>query len=801
MLRRSPLFAAALALLLVPLASAQDEHNDEIRALLDEGIKLYKQGKFPEAYSKFETAFQKKPSSDLVYAFIKRVGDDVVAGMMSNSDENIKGVGYRLFEMGKPGDIVRKSKKEVLRYIEDLQSKDHAVYRNAHWHLKNFGAWAVRFLVPHLANPLNDETRTRVILVLTEMGTESTLALVEALKADHEPGRVLMKQNAAAILGNTKDERGLPALKRAVEDANQPPEVKKFAHEALMKITKKGANEWKKATDYYFELAEKYYYSHPGVILAWNRAWLIWRWDATKQTLLEREVPRFAYNEQLAEDSLYECLALDNAYVHGATRSSAWSLLACVHTAQALEAEAGLFAAEQAQKNGDPGIREGDLENLKKLTDRYNRHNVNGKIPGKAFLYEALARCNKDGNYLVGTTVIQTLKEMGRPEDLPAVAVSGTPEGAKPAGTAVGYPLIEALTSEDKRVRYAASEAMVRINPQQRKLGMELVVPNLVDAVGEQGIRVALLIYDIQDDADRNYVNGMKKLLQSVNVFPVIAGSGAEGIIKAKQFPTEDVIIIQRKVANQIYFKESDVRQPVIETVFDTLRDDVRTKNIPRVLLCADDKELSDAKTQYDQTAQGFVPNTVHKLDMQGLLDKLFDTAEAKKDSKDRADQIARSAAEAFASIDVTNTLYPYRDAVDALIKTVSPEILREDFIRIPACRALGHFGDQRALEVLSKVLNDRADDAEKQGRQKGVRLAAVKASSEIYKVTAIEPTNEIYDILKRFLLDGDIDIELLCGEALGNSKLTPARMLDVHHVRRINDKNDYRPTRTHEDE
>ena len=36
---------------------------------------------------------------------------------------------------------------------------------------------------------------------------------------------------------------------------------------------------------------------------------------------------------------------------------------------------------------------------------------------------------------------------------------------------------------------------MVAINPQRRKLGMELVVPNLIDALGEQGVRIALVIY------------------------------------------------------------------------------------------------------------------------------------------------------------------------------------------------------------------------------------------------------------------------------------------------------------------
>ncbi|MBI2930166.1 MAG: HEAT repeat domain-containing protein [Planctomycetes bacterium] len=735
---------------------------------------------------------------------MERVGRDVVARMMNDPNQRIRETGDRLFALSVPGEAIRKGKQHILRYIEDLQAKDHAVFRNAHWHLKNFGPWAVRFLVPVLGKEVPDEFRSRVILVLTEMGTEASLALVEAL----DSASVLLKQNAAIVLGNIKDERALPALKRVLEDPNEPPEVKKFAHEALLKITRKAAAEWKKATDYYFELAEKYAYSHPGVILTWDRAHLVWRWDKSQETLLEREVPRFAYNEQLAEEALYDLLALDPNYVHGPTGAGAWALLACVHMAQAIEAEASLYAAEQAVKNGQPGLLPDHVENLKKLVDRYNRHNVSGKIPGRAYLYEALARSLKDYNAPVARELILTLQEMARPDDLPGAAVNG--------GAVIGAPLIEALTDSDKRVRYAAAEAMARINPPQRKLGMELVIPALVDALGEQGVRVALVIYDVQDDNDRNFVNGLKRTLASINVFPIVAGSGIDGIIKAKQFPTEDVIILQRKVASQIYFRETEVRRPVVETVFDTLRDDVRTKNIPRVLLCDGrsiqddkldeqariDKELADSKQQYDQTAQGFIKKDAHKLDVQALLDTLFDTPEAQKDAKDRADQLARSAAETLAGVDPANTLYPFRDAVDALIKTVGTEILREDFIRIPGCRALGHFADQRALGVLAKIVNDKAEgDADKIARQKPVRMAAAKAMSEIFKNTGVEPAPEIYDVLKKNLLDGDIDIELLCGEALGNAKLTNEQRLETHLIRRINDKAEYRPARTPEDE
>ena len=219
-----------------------------------------------------------------------------------------------------------------------------------------------------------------------------------------------------------------------------------------------------------------------------------------------------------------------------------------------------------------------------------------------------------------------------------------------------------------------------------------------------------------------------------------MVNTGSEGIIKAKQFPTEDVIIIQKKICGQVYFKESDTKTPIVETVFDTLRDDVRTKSIARIVLGDSAEEVQAGNKEYLEkgTAQGVIDKGVHKLDLQAMFDKIFDSDKAKKDSKDRANDISKAAAETLASIDPSNTLYPFRDAVEALIKTVSPEILREDFIRIPAARALGRYGDQRAVDVLAKVVSDKDADAERASRQKGVRWQCSKSLSQIFKVTGI---------------------------------------------------------------
>ncbi len=822
------------AVLACSISAGQDESfGDKVRGLLAEGMDLYKRGKYQEASVKFEEAFQMQPSSDQVYAFIKRAGDDLVAGMMNSPERKMQDVGRRLMELAKPGEPLREKKEVVLKYIEDLKSPSHEIWRNAFFHLKNFGPYCVRFVMPALADKQGDIYRSRVILLLTEMGIDSSQAVIEALDSKNE----FVRQQAAIILGNAKDERAIPALKRVIEDGKELPEVKKFANEALRKIIRdvKEASAWKPATDYYYELAMKYYYSHSAAIIAWQRSYLIWKWDAEKDVLTERKVARMVYNEQLAEEALFDLLTLKADHVDQATGLSAWSLLACVQFAMALEARAAVDAAldamrvDQLDKAGllrlireTEGMSEASGEELKKTIEgaadvnavagavtkyfdrmaKVIRANVVAQLPGKKHLYEALSRCLTDGNYLVAKSCIEAIEEMGRQEDLPARPVvteggQASAENKEPvagAGAAppqhgtLGYPLIEALTSEDKRVRYAAAKAMATLNPQRLKLGMELVIPNLIDALGEQAVRVALVVYDVKDDNDRNFMNGFKKALQGINVFPVVVTSGAEGIVKAKQFPTEDVIILQRKICSQVYFRQADTSKPIVETVFDTLRDDVRTRNIPRIVLGDTDAEVTDAKKEYEEkgTASGVIGKGVNPLDLKAMLEKIFDSPESQKDSKDRANEIAKAAAETFAHIDPSNTLYPYRDAVEGLRKTLDLTVLREDFIRIPAAQALGHFGDQRAIDTLSNVLAEKDADAERAARQKAVRLACVKALSQVFKKTGVTPVEAVFASLKKNLKDGDYDIEFTCAEALGNAILTAAQRLELAKERRI---------------
>jgi hypothetical protein len=211
--------------------------GDPLRGVLEEATALYKQGKTEDASAKFEQAFAMKPSSDQVSAFIRRTGEDVVARMMNDGNRKIQDSGRRLFDLAKPGEGLREGKATTQKYIEELQDGDHAVWRNSFWHLKHIGPSALNDLLPALSDQTNERYRSRVMLLLTEMGTDSSPDLTDALTSPDS----FVRQNAAIVLGNIKDRRTLAALRRRLSDANETEDVKRFVSDAIQKTSRGSA--------------------------------------------------------------------------------------------------------------------------------------------------------------------------------------------------------------------------------------------------------------------------------------------------------------------------------------------------------------------------------------------------------------------------------------------------------------------------------------------------------------------------------------------------------------------------------
>jgi HEAT repeat protein len=123
--------------------------------------------------------------------------------------------------------------------------------------------------------------------------------------------------------------------------------------------------------------------------------------------------------------------------------------------------------------------------------------------------------------------------------------------------------------------------------------------------------------------------------------------------------------------------------------------------------------------------------------------------------------------------------MYPYGQTRDALMGAAGLANKRPPAVRIPAMRALGHYGDPAAADVLADALNEKADPKE-------VRLASAEALSEIYRRSGAPPTEKVFTVLRETLNDGDLDIELAAAHALGNVKLSLEQRRELEKFKRI---------------
>lgn len=774
-----------LAIFSLP-APAQDAANkdadDELRKLLQEGIKAYESNDFNGAYEKFETAFQKvvgspyqSQYSDVIKSFLMRSSEGLVARMMNSSDERLRNTALRLYKLaGAPGRMVIKDGEEIKKYIELLKSEVIEESMKAEGLLRNSCPYSLKYLIPYLAKESEDRVKGRVMRLLILMGRDAVHPIVAGLKSKN----ILMRENCALLLGDIRDERAIPYLKRIHEDPNERPEMRAFVNEALQKITGKEVSRLKSAKDEFFQLAEKYYYGVPSVMIKFYPEYFVFDWDGEKDELTEREVYPFLYEEEMAEDACYEALKLN------ADDSPSWALLCCVYFSLVVDLEKSIETAEALNKQ--ELLPEGTkmIDAMKERMKDVKKAIINAGIAGKQHIYQSLIKAADDGRPEIAVLAIEAIKAMGRAEELPMKRV---PQGMITDGRiSFGYPLINALTHESKIIRYASSEAMIKLNPMEPRLGMELVIPNLIDAIGESSIKVALIVHDMRDEKDRMFVQRLIRILSIYNIYCRVATNGADGLDMSKRYPSQDIVFLQSKIHNQVWLRETLMKESKIETVLDTFKKDIRTRHIPIVLLCDDEQDETIQKKIFqdtDKVNQFFVkpPHEslpINQLLVKSVVDKALETAPTRGDSAERANRIAQSAAETFASIDPTNTRFPYLDAVDALIKVLSPELRRPDTVRLPAIRALGRYGDKRALDCLAKILADKGND-------KSLRAESALAMAQIFKVIEIPPPKEIFNTLKENMFDEEYDVEYAVGTALGNAKLLNKERLEIELLKK----------------
>jgi len=812
------------------------------------GVDLFEQGKYAEAREELEKFLAASPGNEVALELRNEAGYQVFVEMLARKDD-IASIARKILELAEKGEFKDKQDEEKINTLVnvDLFSEDEEIsYRAVEELASRVGPFCVPKLVEHLAEKRDNNKRVKAIVVLSKLGPDGTNAVVALLKHKDD----FVRQNAAAVLGHVRDFKAIPYLKALVEKKGESTHVQKEAAQALKNITGKEASSLDPAASYFAALGERYYQEDPSVMVNNFKEWTVW--EMKDEKLVYRIVPKFQWNDELAEDCCYAAIEHGEfADVREADLDANYTLLTSVLFQQALETNELLEMAEEKAAAG--AIDAAEVETLKAAKAKSDALPFLAASRGEGQIAKALRKALKDRRATLAVMLIEALRDLKMSDSLlpadganlasyiddgaaaPKAAMEVAPRReeaapraetqpaptpaprpapkAEPApapktepaaepkkedpqpptappaggsrrrrvseapvvptgaefvalpygepatmrtlqssGEAFGASMAAALTYEDKRVRYAASEALLRLAPNRKFANSAKVVENLSAAVQESGSRVIFVA--AKDVQVRNRMLG---LLRQMNHLPVGVASAKEALIRARSSPADDAIIVHTELN-----VGGDASDFTPAQFVEQIGVDYRTAGTP-ILLAAPKRSMETYEKSLAEKTKGVIADDIDGVVLKEKLDAIFAgaTEGGKRDPKSKATAIAKQAAEAIAAADTRTSVFELKAAIPALMSAVESQ---PDAVRIPALRALGTLRARESVDKVVAIFDNAQNGME-------VRVAAAYSLGESLKGTAAP--SKIFESLAAGLKEGNPDLFRACSEALGKCQLT----------------------------
>ena len=455
------------------------------------------------------------------------------------------------------------------------------------------------------------------------------------------------------MLGDLGYRDAVPYLARIVAGDNIPPTVKSAASDAIARIrendpTNSVANS--AAGDLFYDLAERIYYDN-AAIKADNRrpVSFVWFWSDDKG-LSKLDVPNPIFTDVMS------------------MRESEYALrLGTSQDAQAL----WLIANYK---------REVDLpEGQKDPTRADNQPSAHfyGVESGVRYLNSALTRALNDKSSPVALRIIRSLQE-----------IAGEPS-ALPGGNG---PLVRAMQSPDRLVRYEAAFAIAAAMPTKSFADSDRVVPLLAESMAQTGQTSVVLLVP-----DQGKLNTLSDGLKAAG-YAVTGGITADAALAAAgTLPSVDVVLTTE-----------DAPAADVDKFFDTVNTTPRLSAAAKLVMVKNDASPYAQRKSTDPSL-----DTTQATDPAGLKPAI-DDARKKSGLPTDADTAAKYAVRAgmlLQSIAIANThvldVAPAKPTLLALLNDPRPDIVKL------AGNVLALVNDKDAQVALLTVASDdkTADD------------------------------------------------------------------------------------------
>jgi hypothetical protein len=434
--------------------------------------------------------------------------------------------------------------KRIAALVGQLQDPSPEKRLQAVIGLRDAGGAAVGPLVAVLADQARAAEQANVRAALVEMGPLARGPLV-AIVEQADPKLVVQ---AIEVLGAANDPKAAICLLRPYLAEKSDPAVRLAAEKELKRLTNQTPGR-PEAVRLLVDAAKAYFDGHRPVEGVVGGKVDLWRWDSAKRQCVAKG------------------LAPDDAARATAARLArdAYAIVPADPQVRLLYLAAMLEAA--AYENG-----------LDRPLDEKNAAASEAKQFGVKTLDEVLKYALVGGHTAAAAAAARLLGEIGRADEL-------LTQGGGPS------PLVQALQSPDRRLRMAALEAIVRLQPVRPFAGSSYVPQALQFFAGSSGFRHALVACPNADEC-----RDLAGLLSAAGFQADAFGNGKDLLLQAVRSPDCELALV-----------DVTIDRPTIDILLQQLRRDPRTASL-RVGLVARSGYLRQAErlAELDPLAKAF---------------------------------------------------------------------------------------------------------------------------------------------------------------------------------------------------
>ncbi|MGD0784455.1 MAG: HEAT repeat domain-containing protein [Sedimentisphaerales bacterium] len=479
-------------------------------------------------------------------------GYAIVVRVQANNPE-LAPLAGKILDIIEKGRLMRRTDLEIItEEIKRLSSTVRGKY-TAIERLRNAGEYAIPYMLAALADEKRIEEFPNISAALPEIGKAAVRPLTAALAMDNAG----VKGFVIKALGKIGYPEALGYLKYIAENDNSE-QLRNLATESITQIDSTAAS--KSAAELFYATAENYFYKAESLAPSTdgNNA-NIWFWDKQENRLVRQAVDKSYFNELMTMRCCELAVRADKDF------------------GQAIS----LWLSSFFRVDGK-GI---------KYPEYFGKGHANAmtyaSTCGPEYLQEALERAIKDNDNVVALGTVEALsKNAGEKSLMYRFKTS--------------QPLIDALSFNDKKVRYTAAIALAMAEPAEKFPESELVVSNLASAITAQADA------NWPKETADNYVirsaRAMLKLASTRNSVINLAGA-MDALVQATGDKRDEIKIISCQIL--AYLPSPDAQRAIADAALKQENSvDIRISSFESLAVSAKVNANQLLDTQIDQIYQ-----------------------------------------------------------------------------------------------------------------------------------------------------------------------------------------------------